>query len=126
MYIYSSNDEAAIDGTFSELQDVANAISLLKYGETISFDASLDTEATPYDSLLNKIQLSCNGSKIKSTISNQVLNIELSEKSKEIVASYFSSFTSESTPGDHVHFDKYGNEEYMSQESLDVVIGIKQ
>jgi len=122
MHLYSSDDELAIEGTVAELNQLAETIIKLNNGDTHCLTASLDTMAEPYNELLEKIVLSCNSSKIKCSVSGKVLNLEFPENSREIVASYFSYFTSESVDGDHCHFDKIGNEELFDNESIEMVI----
>ena len=125
MKIYASEDEVSIQGVSTELQALAKEVLRLHEGESKIINGSVEADAKPYDMLLSKIKFSCGNKNIKSSVSNEVLNISFPENAKEIVASYFSYFTSESTEGEHVHFDKYGNEEYMDQESIDVVIGVE-
>lgn len=122
MHLYSSNNELAIAGSLTELNQLANIILKLKNGENHCITASLDTRAEPYETLLNKISLQCNQSKIKCSVSNKALILEFPEKTKKIVASYFSCFTNDSTAGDHYHFDKIGNEKIFDNESIAVVI----
>ena len=125
MKIYSNEDEVSIQGVATELQALAKEVLNLHEGESKIINAKVEADPKPYEMLLSKIKLSCGNINIKSSVSNEVLNIAFPESAKEIVASYFSYFTNESTQGEHLHFDKYGNEEYMDQESIDVVIGVE-
>lgn len=123
MHVYITDDQPAIEGTVDELRNVAEYIQRSKIGSIKEYELSLQATASPYEGLLEKLVLDCNGSKIKGSVEGSTLKLEYSEEYARIIASYF-EFEPDSEYGVHCHFDQYGNEDYFDLECIDMVIQI--
>jgi len=123
MHVYITEDQPAIEGTVDEFRDVAEYIQRSKIGSIKEYELSQRATASPYEGLLEKLVLDCNGSKIKGILEGSTLILEYGEEYAEIVASYF-EFDSDSEYGTHWHFDQYGNEDYFDLESIDMVVQV--
>ena len=125
MHVYVTDDQPAIEGTVDELRNVSEYIKRSKIGAVNEYELSLKSTAPPYDGLLEKMVLDCNGSKIKGSIDGDTLVLEYSEETAEVMASYF-EFEHDSQYGVHWHFDQYGNEDYFSLECIDMVVQVAE
>jgi hypothetical protein len=121
MYIYITDDQPVIEGTLKELRNIAEYVSLARLGAIKEYELSLKATVSPYNGLLEKMVLDCNGSKIKGHVEGKTLKIEYSEETAEVMASYF-EFEPNSEYGAHCHFDQYGNEDYFDVECIDMVV----
>jgi hypothetical protein len=123
MHIYISDGETEIEGSVSELRNVSEYIKRAKTGSIKYYELSQVATAEPYDSLLEQLILNCNDTKIKGSLSGNILEIEFSEETADVMASYF-EFEEGFEAGYHCHFDQYGNEEYFDVNSIDMVVQV--
>mgnify|MGYP001557246414 CR=1 FL=1 len=123
MYVYMSENETAIEGSVSELMNIAEYIQQARTGSKKSYELSQLATAEPYSTLLEELIFNCNGSKIKGSLEGNSLIIEFSEETADVVASYF-EFEEESIHGHHYHFDQYGSENYFETSSIDMVVKV--
>lgn len=123
MHIYISENETTIEGSVSELRNIAKYVKGAKTGSIKLYELSQLATAEPYSALLEELVLNCNGSKIKGTLEGKSLKIEFSEETADVMASYF-EFEEEFIHGYHYHFDQYGNENYFEASSIDMIVQV--
>ena len=123
MHVYINDDETAIEGTVSELRNLSKFMKRARIGSSMHYDLSQTATAEPYDKLLEKLVLDCNGSKIKGVIEGGVLKLEFSEEYGEIMASYF-EFDENFQAGHRCHFDQYSNEEFFDPSSIEMIVQV--
>jgi hypothetical protein len=89
MHVYISENETAIEGSVSELRNIAEFVKRARIGSIKSYELSQLATAEPYSALLEELVLNCNGSKIKGSLEGKSLTIEFSEETAVVMASYF-------------------------------------
>ena len=124
---YSEPKELDISGTVDELQFVRQKIFELVQSETsqIAIDADGSVNTAPYNLAFPKLIILKNSSPTKVSLKNRgEIYIEGSPYCLEALASFL-DFDLNSRSGAHSHYEYYDGNEWISPESIPLVISVK-
>ena len=121
--------ELEIEGSNSEWAELRTAVlNFCKAGEPVlDLPADSEFDASPYQHKLARLHLRKTSEPILISVVGDSLSISGKPELLSLFAEnmpYDAQHTS--SVGHHVHFDRLGREDHMSEASLDVVLGLRQ
>lgn len=124
---YSGVQEVDLAGSRIELEELRNAVLGLTTGELseVWFEADGTTDPKPWDSVGRALNIRRGGEAVLVSISHDsTVAIEASEENLDNFASFL-YFDETAESGSHSHFEFYEGNDYITPDSIPLVISLK-